>query len=76
MWLNYSTYHNPLDRYNDAEVAGKRAIYLRLQPAANNQESAINYADHLALPGAIAQLGERLAGSQKAGGSSPPSSTS
>ena len=28
-----------------------------------------------ALRGAVAQLGERLTGSQKAGGSSPPSST-
>jgi hypothetical protein len=30
----------------------------------------------MAAPGAIAQLGERLTGSQEAGGSSPPSSTS
>ena len=56
-------------------VAGRRGIYLRLQPTANNQRSAINYAEQFLLPGAIAQLGERLAGSQKVVGSSPTSST-
>jgi PD-(D/E)XK nuclease superfamily protein len=56
-------------------VAGRRAIYLRLEPARNNQEAAINFAaDHEF--GAIAQLGERSAGSRKVGGSNPPSSTS
>ena len=58
------------------EVAGKRAMYLRIDPAANNQRSAINYSEQYLLPGAIAQLGERLAGSQKVAGSSPASSTS
>ena len=57
-------------------VAGKRAIYLRIDPAANNQRSAINYSHQYLLSGAIAQLGERLAGSQKVVGSSPTSSTS
>ena len=57
-------------------VQGKRAMYLRLRPAANGQQSAINYAERYLLPGAIAQLGERLAGSQKVAGSSPASSTS
>ncbi len=57
-------------------VEGKRAMYLRLEPAANGQRSAINYAEQHLLPGAIAQLGERLAGSQKVVGSSPTSSTS
>jgi hypothetical protein len=57
------------------KVAGRRCLHLRLQPAANNQELAINWAADYAL-GAIAQLGERRAGSAKAGGSSPPSSTS
>ena len=65
------TYRLPIEM-----VAGRRAIYLRLNRAANNQESAINYAEHHLLPGAIAQLGERLAGSQKVVGSSPTSSTS
>ena len=57
-------------------VAGRRAISLRLHPAANNQQSAINYAERHLLPGAIAQLGERSAGSRKVGGSNPPSSIS
>ena len=56
------------------QVAGKRAISLRLEPPANNQEAAINFAaDHEF--GAIAQLGERRHGMAEAGGSSPPSST-
>jgi hypothetical protein len=55
-------------------VAGRRAIYLRLEPTANNQEVAINFAADYEL-GAIAQLGERSAGSRKVGGSNPPSST-
>ena len=56
-------------------VEGKRGMHLRLQPAANNQEAAINYAADYEL-GAIAQLGERRAGSAKVVGSSPTSSTS
>jgi hypothetical protein len=56
-------------------VAGRRAIYLRLEPARNNQEAAINFAADYEF-GAIAQLGERSAGSRKVGGSNPPSSTS
>jgi hypothetical protein len=54
-------------------VAGRRAIYLRLEPTANNQEVAINFAADYEF-GAIAQLGERSAGSRKVGGSNPPSS--
>src|SRR3954451_13037794 len=49
-------------------VAGKRAISLRLRPAANNQRSAINSAATYEL-GAIAQLGERVTGSHEVGGS-------
>ena len=56
-------------------VEGKRAISLRLTPAVNNQELAINWAaDYLF--GAIAQLGERVTGSHEVAGSSPASSTS
>ena len=55
-------------------VEGKRAISLRLTPAANNQRTAINFAGDYAL-GAIAQLGERLHGMQEVAGSSPASST-
>jgi hypothetical protein len=55
-------------------MAGRAAFHLRLAPARNNQSAAINWASEYAL-GAIAQLGERRAGSAKVGGSSPPSST-
>jgi hypothetical protein len=56
-------------------VAGRRGIYLRLAPSRNNQEAGINWASSYEL-GAIAQLGERRAGSAKVVGSSPTSSTS
>jgi len=57
-------------------VADKYALHLRVGAPQNHQRAALHYAaDHL-LPGAIAQLGERLTGSQKVGGSSPPGSTS
>ena len=56
-------------------VEGKQAIHLRLEPARNNQEAAINFAADYEF-GAIAQLGERRAGSAKVVGSSPTSSTS
>jgi hypothetical protein len=56
-------------------VAGRRGFHLRLAPAANNQELAINWAAHHEF-GAIAQLGERRDGIAKVVGSSPTSSTS
>jgi hypothetical protein len=56
-------------------VAGRSAIHLRVGPAANHQETAINFADQYAF-GAIAQLGERVTGSHEVVGSSPTSSTS
>jgi prevent-host-death family protein len=55
-------------------IAGMRSIYLRLSPALNGQRGAVNMAQDFAF-GAIAQLGERSAGSRKVGGSSPPGST-
>jgi prevent-host-death family protein len=55
-------------------VAGKRQLHLRLRPPRNGQRACINLAGDYQL-GAIAQLGERSAGSRKVGGSSPPSST-
>ena len=58
-----------------AMAAGRSAVHLRLQPAANNQALAINWADDYSF-GAIAQLGERVTGSHEVGGSNPPSSTS
>ena len=54
-------------------VAGRKAFSLRLAPAANHQETAINYADQYEF-GAIAQLGERVTGSHEVVGSSPTSS--
>ena len=58
-----------------SEIVGHTYIHLRLAPSRNNQKVGLRWADDYEL-GAIAQLGERLAGSQKAVGSSPTSSTS
>ena len=55
-------------------AAGKRQLHLRLDPPRNGQRACINLAEHYRL-GAIAQLGERSAGSRKVVGSSPTSST-
>lgn len=55
-------------------VAGQWAVQLRLSPAKNGQRAALHFADEYRL-GAVAQLEERVAGSDEAGGSSPPSST-
>ena len=57
-------------------VAGKHVVHLRLIPARNNQQACINLADDFDFVGAIAQLGERLRGTQEVAGSSPASSTS
>ncbi len=54
-------------------VEGRSAMWLRLEPAANNQEAAIKYAADYEL-GAIAQLGERRHGMAEVVGSSPTSS--
>ncbi len=56
-------------------VAGRSHAHLRLAAARNHQRQRVRYAAHYEFPGAIAQLGERLAGSQKVAGSSPASST-
>jgi PD-(D/E)XK endonuclease len=58
-----------------AEVGSRHAMYLRLAPARNNQEFAISYAANYEFSGALAQLGERRAGSAKVAGSSPACST-
>jgi prevent-host-death family protein len=57
-------------------VCGRREICLRLTPARNGQRACINLASDFEFAGAVAQLGERLGGTQKATGSSPVSSTS
>jgi PD-(D/E)XK endonuclease len=69
-------YFLPLDIF-----AGRAVIQLRLRPAKNNQRVGVNWAKDfefaatLGRYGAIAQLGERLAGSQKVAGSIPAGST-
>jgi hypothetical protein len=65
-------YFLPIDNF-----ANRIAIQLRLGPTRNNQNVGINWAKDyefaatLGRPGAVAQLGERRAGSAKATGSSP-----
>lgn len=55
----------------------RSSIWLRVGPPANGQRASLNWAAQYRMTrGAIAQLGERLTGSQKVGGSSPPGSTS
>ena len=56
-------------------VAGVGVICLRLKETRNNQRAALNWAADYEFRGAIAQLEERLTGSQKVVGSSPTSST-
>ena len=56
-----------------ALVSGRRGFHLRLSPAKNNQERGIVWAADYRL-GAVAQLGERVAGSHEVRGSSPLSS--
>ena len=59
----------------------RHAVQLRLGPTRNNQHLGINWAKdfefaaRLRATGAVAQLGERLNGIQKAAGSSPAGST-
>ena len=55
-------------------VAGQQVVHLRCAPARNNQAKGLHWAAQYEL-GAIAQLGERRAGSAKVAGSSPASST-
>ncbi len=62
-------YYLPMDLCSDASC-----VYLRLAPTRNGQRAALNFAADYRL-GAIAQLGERAAGSRKVVGSSPTSST-
>ena len=55
-------------------VAERRVVHLRLTKAKNGQNARIHFAEQYEL-GAIAQLGERPAGSREVVGSSPTSST-
>jgi PD-(D/E)XK endonuclease len=56
-----------------ALISGKTCMHLRVGPAKNNQRAGLQWAEQYRL-GAIAQLGERRAGSAKVAGSSPASS--
>jgi hypothetical protein len=56
------------------DVAGKSVTHLRLSPTRNGQRAGVTMADRYHL-GAVAQLGERSAGSRKVVGSIPISST-
>ena len=56
-------------------AAGRVMLSLRLSPARNNQRAALNLAAQYEFPGAVAQLEERVAGSDEVRGSSPLSST-
>ena len=67
-----------------ADFPNQAYIQLRLQPAQNNQRRGINWAEQFDFTatlrrtdsGAIAQLGERRAGSAKVTGSNPVGSIS
>jgi hypothetical protein len=75
----FGVYCGELDRcflLPAALCAGRRAIWLRLTPARNGQQSCINLASDFDFEGAIAQLGERRSGRPKVAGSSPASSIS
>ena len=74
----FAVYCGDLDRsflFPVALVAGKHEVRLRLTAARNGQLACTNLADDYDFGGAIAQLGERSAGSRKVVGSSPTSST-
>jgi PD-(D/E)XK endonuclease len=55
-------------------VTGRGVITLRLRRTQNSQRAALNWAAQYEFPGAVAQLEERVAGSDEAEGSSPSSS--
>jgi hypothetical protein len=65
-----------------SEVEVRHSVQLRLAPARNNQAVGVRWAHDFdfaaklgSITGAVAQLGERLAGSEEARGSSPLGST-
>jgi prevent-host-death family protein len=75
----FAVYCGELDRCFLLPISlfeGVGCAHLRLAPARNGQVACTNLADDFDFVGAIAQLGERLTGSQKVAGSSPASSTS
>lgn len=56
-------------------VAEQGVMTLRLRETRNNQRAALNWAAEYELPGAVAQLAERVDGIDEAEGSNPSSST-
>jgi len=73
-----AVYCGALDRcylLPSALVAGRSQISLRLSQTLNGQRACVTLASDYQFDGAVAQLGERLGGTQKARGSSPLSST-
>lgn len=56
-------------------VAGQGVVTLRIRKTRNNQRAALNWAAEYELPGAVAQLAERVDGIDEAEGSNPSSST-
>jgi hypothetical protein len=72
-----AVYCGELDRcylLPSALAARRKEIWLRVQAPLNGQRACLNDATQFEFQGAIAQLGERSAGSRKVGGSNPPSS--
>ncbi len=73
----FAAYCRELDRcffLPITDFAGRSHAHLRLSAARNGQQLGVKMADDYLL-GAVAQLGERLAGSEEVRGSSPLSST-
>ena len=73
-----AAYCGELDRcylLPSALAVRRGGIHLRVSPARNGQRACINLASEFEFAGAVAQLEERLAGSEEARGSSPLSST-
>jgi PD-(D/E)XK endonuclease len=56
-------------------INGLSGLHLRLTVPRNGQRAGLHFASDHRLSGAIAQLGERLSGTQEGAGSSPASST-
>jgi prevent-host-death family protein len=56
-------------------AVGRRTAWLRVRPALNGQRACLNIAAEYEFRGAVAQLEERLTGSQEVRGSNPLSST-
>ncbi len=58
-----------------AAFSGQTMVNLRIGEPQNGQRAALNWATDFEFPGAVAQLEERVAGSDEVRGSSPLSST-